>query len=326
MSRYKYEQIIHDFTIDNDNIDGQGIITWWTKTFASYNDMTITQWQQAKRKINKYLIRYKSTIKQKINKIKWELKIQHINMKLLKMNMKYCHMLYQYCVYFEMYLNDQLNINYDTIECLCCNVDYLRSQVFDQRYVNTDETIYMIPCVSSEEFVCNYCLRLWKQQLLLHVSNDWYSKSKIEQTDFILRDKALLKFCKNISWYDLQLQIWRFGKILKIINIESFIVKILLSDTDMYDATNVCQLNLSSMFDQQYYIWSSDCKCVKPLCDDEFSIDAQNDHMIGWEVAKNRYTLQWKIPIIEHKTIVTMIKFADIRNSKQLFEHMSHLQ
>ena len=166
--------------------------------------------------------------------------------------------------------------------------------------------------------ICPYCIY---QVINTNVECDNINHAMINT----LQHADIYKFHWCISWWDFTYETWRYGMIIKRIKNNKYLIKI--SDVDLYEAETKTTIDLDKMMKYQFCVWASHLVQMKTYSDDDFVIDENNEHMMGWLDEKSifdpktqRVKFNWQIPIImKHRKIP--MDFVKIRNSSQLFEY-----
>ena len=87
------------------------------------------------------------------------------------------------------------------------------------------------------------------------------------------------------------METWRFGHLQKIIHVNPLTTRINVADVNMYEFQDMKELNIAAMFDQ-YFFWSPNVTASKISINQYVMIDVNNQHLVGWENARNSFTFQ----------------------------------
>ena len=307
MNDYTCDLMILDFEIHEDRIDDMNIFQWWDSHDVN-NEWFQQNFKKLETKNAQYLKIYAITNKLKKLKIKQHLQIENINTFIINANQRFAKYIDQFVQYYQYYVNNSNN-DETMVECISCETNYQRQMLVHNKYVSNQQTIKMVHVLQSQSIVCNWCISKCCaniQTALLH--------------------KQLKSHNVHIMWFDLDVECWRYGKILKNItntlNIHKLKLKIQIHAVDEYEALSTIEIAMNNMHQYQYCFWCPDCKPAKTIDATAFTFDFTNEHMMGWEHSQNSFHTDWQIPLLNTINGIKMINFEYVRNNVQLWKHL----
>lgn len=315
---------LQDYQTTYDIIQNGNIHDWFTTQQLSI-DIKQQKWHKMKQKLAKFSKKCLAGKSAKYAVINQHVKSDNINQNLLKCHEKYIKHVTNILDYIGLVMNFDQNPQIDMIneemECLCCNLKYDADILYNISSIGIDIMPIMSHIMNYSDIyhmICPYCIY---QVIDTNVECDNINHAMINALEHV----NLHKYHWRISWWDFNYETWRYGMLCKRITKNEYFITI--SDTDLYEAETKTTINLDKMMKYQFFVWAPHLVRMKTYTDNDFVIDENNEHMVGWLDEKSifdpkthRVKFQWQIPVIMHNRKYP-IDFAQIRNSHQVFEY-----